>query len=59
MDETEAQAVIKYQQNKGMTPKKIHEDTVQILVKDSSSYASPKKWVAEFKQVRGSTEDDP
>ena len=59
IDKTEARAVIKYLQKKGMTPKEIHEDMVQTLDDDSPSYSTIKKWAAEFKQGRESIEDDP
>lgn len=59
MDKRETRAVIKYLQKKGMTPKEIHEDMVQTLAEDSPSYATVKKWAAEFKRGRVSTEDDP
>ena len=45
-----------------MTPKEIHDDMVQTLAEDSPSYATVKKWAAEFKQGRVSirvVEDDP
>lgn len=41
-----------------MTPKDIHEDTVQILAEDTSSSATVKKWVVEFKRDWNSTEDN-
>ena len=59
MDKTEARAVIKYLQKKGMTPKEIHEDMVKTLDDDSPSYSTIKKWAAEFKRGRESIEDDP
>ena len=59
MDKAEARAVIKYLQKKGMTPKEIHEDMVQILAEDSPSYETVKKWAAELKWGRESTKDGP
>ena len=44
---------------KGLTPKDIHNDMVVTLGKDAPSYATVKRWVAEFKRVRQSLEDDP
>ena len=55
----EARAVIQYLQTKGMSPKEILEDMVQTLGEDSPSYSTIKKWAAEFKRGRDSTEDDP
>ena len=52
IDKSETQAVIKYLQKKEMKPKEIQEDIIQILAKDSPSYAIVKKTV-EFKQSRG------
>ena len=59
MDKKEARSVIKHLQKKGMSPKEIHEDMVQTLGEDSPSYSTIKKWAAEFKRGRDSTEDDP
>ena len=42
-----------------MTSKEIHENLVQILVEDFSSYATMKKWAERFKRSSDSTEDDP
>ena len=50
MEELEIRAVIKYFGKKGMPPKEIHEDLT--LGKESSSYITVKKWVAEFKRGR-------
>uniref|UniRef100_A0A672ZDH7 Mos1 transposase HTH domain-containing protein n=1 Tax=Sphaeramia orbicularis TaxID=375764 RepID=A0A672ZDH7_9TELE len=55
----ELRAVIKYLHKKGMTPKEIHEDMVSTLGKECLAYSTVRKWVAEFKQGRTSTEDDP
>ena len=52
-------AVIKYPQKKSMAHKEIHENVVQIFTVDSPSYATVKKWAAEFKRCRDNTEDDP
>ena len=59
MDKTETRAVIKFLQKKGMTPKEIHADMVQTLAEASPSYATVKKWAAEFRRGRNSTKDDP
>ncbi|XP_030003909.1 histone-lysine N-methyltransferase SETMAR-like [Sphaeramia orbicularis] len=59
MEKQELRAVIKYLHKKGMTPKEIHEDMVSTLGKECLAYSTVRKWVAEFKQGRTSTEDDP
>ena len=48
-----------YQQKKGMKPKEIHEDMLQILPEDYPSYTTLKKWAMEFKRTRYMTENDP
>ena len=40
MDKTGAQAVIKFLEKKGITPKEIHKDKVQILAEDPSFSAT-------------------
>ena len=59
MDKIGERAVIQYLHKKGLTPKDIHNDMVAILGKDAPSYATVKRWVAEFKRGRQSLEDDP
>ena len=59
MDKIGERAVIQYLHQKGLTPKDIHNDMVATLVKDAPSYATVKKWVAEFKRGRQSLGDDP
>jgi hypothetical protein len=49
MQKVEMRAVIKYLCKKGMSPKEIHEDFMDTLVK---------KWAAEFKLGRESIGDD-
>ena len=39
-----------------MTPQEIHDDMVPIFAEDSLSYASVKKWAAEFCLQDGSQE---
>ena len=56
MDKAKSLAVIKYQPKKDITLKEIHEDRVEILTENSSSYATVKKWAAGFKQNRNSTD---
>ena len=59
MDKIGERAVIQYLYGKGLTPKNIHNDMVATLGKDAPSYATVKRWVAEFKRGRQSLEDDP
>jgi hypothetical protein len=51
-------AVIKYLCKKGMCPKEIHEDFMDTLEKESSSYSAVKKGAAEFRRGRESIGDD-
>ena len=44
---------------KGLAHKAIHADIVATLGKDVISYATVKRWVAEFKRGKESLEDDP
>ena len=50
MERLEIRAVIKYIFKKGMPPKVIHEDFMETLGKESSSYSTVKNWAAEFKR---------
>ena len=59
MDKLGERAVVQYLHKKGLTPKDIHNDMVATLGKDAPSYATVKRWVAEFKGSRQSLEDDP
>ena len=59
MDKIGERAVIQYLHKKGLTPEDIHNDMVARLGKDVPSYATVKRWVAEFKRGRQSLEDDP
>ena len=58
MEKLELRAVIKYFCTKGMPPKEIHEDFMETLRKESTSYSTVNKWAAEFKRGRQSIEDD-
>lgn len=55
---TVARAVIMHLQKKCLIPKKSHEDIVRKLAEDSLSYVNVKKWGAEFRYGRDTTEDD-
>lgn len=59
MDKVEYRAVIKYLTLKGLTPTQIHADMVETLVDNAPSFATVKRWAAEFKRGRESIEDDP
>ena len=59
MDNLANRAVIQYLYKKGMTPKEIHEDTQATLGVESPSYATVKRWVAEFKHGNMKLDDDP
>ena len=52
MEKLEIRTVIKYFCKKVMPPKEIHEDFMETLGKESPSYSTVKKWVAEFKRGR-------
>ena len=58
MDKIGERAVIQYLHKKGLTPEDIHNDMVATLGRDAPSYATVKRWVAEFKRGRQSLEDD-
>ena len=57
-EKLEIKAVNKYFCKKGMSLKEIHEDFMETFGKESPSYSTVKKWVAEFKRGRESVEDD-
>ena len=59
MDKIGEREVIQYLHKEGLTPNDIHNDMVATLRKDAPSYATVKRWVAEFKRGRQSLEDDP
>lgn len=59
MDKIEHRSVIKYLQKKGLTPKEIFEDMCQTLGESAPSYATVKRWVADFKRGREAVEDEP
>ena len=52
-------AVIQYLLKKGPAPKDNHADMVATLGKDAPSYATVKRWVAEFRHGREVHQDDP
>ena len=59
MDKIWPCGVIKYLQEKGLTPTKIHADMVDALGDDATSLSTVQKWAAEFKRGQKSLEDDP
>ncbi|KAF7642633.1 hypothetical protein LDENG_00254040, partial [Lucifuga dentata] len=59
MDKQGERAVIMYLHKKGLKPKAIHDHMIATLGKDAPSYATVKRWSAEFKRGRQSLEDDP
>lgn len=59
MDKFEYRVVIKYLHLKGLSPLNIHGDMVATLGNSAPSYATVKRWVAEFKMGRESVKDDP
>lgn len=58
MDKTEVRIVIKYFVLKGLTPTGIQKELDSTLKDSSPSFSTTKKWAAEFKRGRISTEDD-
>ena len=58
MEKLSLRIVIKYFCKKGMFLKEIHEDFMETFGKESPSYSTVKKWVAEFKRGKESVEDD-
>ena len=58
MDTIAERAMIQYMHKKSLAPKAIHAVVVAALGKDAPSYATAKRWVAEFKSSRESLEDD-
>ena len=58
MEKLEIRAVVKYFCKKGMHPKEILEDFMEILGKESPFDSTVKKWAAEFKRGRERVEDD-
>ena len=52
MDSITERAVIQYLNLNGIAPEDIHTDMVVTLGNDTPSYATVKRWVAEFKRGR-------
>jgi hypothetical protein len=59
MDVIEARAVIKFLTKESETPTHIHQRMIIVYGDGCPSFASVKRWAAEFKQGRESLEDDP
>ncbi|XP_041349431.1 protein GVQW3-like [Gigantopelta aegis] len=59
MEKTEYRAVIKYLNFKELTLMQIHADMVSTLGNSAPSFATVKRWAAEFKRGRKSIEDEP
>jgi len=59
MDKTGCRAVIKFFVKEGLTPNEIHSKFIKVYGDSSPSFATIKKWAAEFKRGRTSLEDDP
>jgi [histone H3]-lysine36 N-dimethyltransferase SETMAR len=59
MEKTELRAVIKYFHLKGLTPTEIKAELDSTLLASAPSFSMVKKWVAEFKRGRMSTNDEP
>ncbi|XP_046545536.1 protein GVQW3-like [Haliotis rubra] len=59
MDKIGNRAVIKYLHMKGLTPTAIHADMVSTLGEDAPSFATVKRWAAEFRRGKESLQDDP
>lgn len=58
MDKIEIRADIKYFVLKGLSPSEIKNEIDSTLADSSPSYSTVKKWTAEFKRGRTSTNDD-
>ena len=59
MDEVGQLAVIEYLSLKGFMPRQVYEDMVSTLGDTAPSYATVKKWAAEFMQDGDLLEEDP
>jgi len=59
MEKFELRAVIKFFYLKRLTPKEIITEITQVLGDNAVSYSTVKKWLAEFKGGRQSTDDEP
>ena len=57
MEIVDVRAIIKYLYLKGLTGKAVYEDLAATLGENAPSFTMVKKWVAEFKRGRISTED--
>ena len=59
MDKIEYRAVINFFVKEGLTPNEIHLKFINVNGDSSPSFATIKKWAAEFKRGRTGLEDDP
>jgi transposase len=59
MDKIEYRAVIKFFLKEGLSPNEIYSKFINIYGDSSPSFATNKKWAAEFKRGRTSLECDP
>ena len=59
MDKVGQRAVIKYVSLKGLTPRQVHENMISTLGDPAPSYATVKKWGAEFRWGGDLLEEDP
>jgi len=59
MDKIQYRAVIKLFAKEDLVPTEIHSKFIKVYGDSSASFATIKKWAAEFKSGRTSLEDDP
>ena len=57
MEIVDVRTVIKHLYLKGLTGKAVYEDLAATLRENAPSFTMVKKWIAEFKRDRMSTED--
>ena len=59
MDKIQYRAVIKLFAKEDLVPTEIHSKFIKVYGDSSASFATIKKWAAEFKRGRTGLEDDP